>query len=57
MSFARAKIEAQNILLTSRREALAVCLLGFLLRLICFVCTAVSLYSLLHLAEYPFARQ
>lgn len=57
MSFARAKIEAQNILLTSRRKALAVCLLGFFLRLVCLLCTAVSLYSLLHLSEYPIASQ
>lgn len=57
MSFARAKIHAQNILLTSRRKALAVCLLGFFLRLVCMLCTAVSLYSLLHLSEYPIASQ
>ncbi|MGN0520802.1 MAG: hypothetical protein ACI4LB_08695 [Candidatus Fimenecus sp.] len=57
MSFARAKIDAQKILLTSRRKALAVCLLGFTLRLICIFCTAVSLYSLLHLSEYPLAAQ
>lgn len=57
MSFARAKIDAQNILLTSRRKALAVCLLGFFLRLVCLLCTAVSLYSLLHLSEYPIAAQ
>lgn len=57
MSFSRAKIEAQNILLTTRKKALAVCFLGVSLRLICMLCTAVSLYSLLHLAEYPLARQ
>lgn len=57
MSFARAKIDAQNILLTSRRKALAVCLLGFFLRFVCLLCIAVSLYSLLHLHEYPIAAQ
>ncbi|MGN0570669.1 MAG: hypothetical protein ACI4K9_00650 [Candidatus Fimenecus sp.] len=57
MSFARAKIDAQKILLTSRKKALAVCLLGFLLRLICILCTGVSLYSLLHLTEYALATQ
>lgn len=53
MSFAQAKIDAQSILLTSRKKAVAVCLLGFFLRLICILCIAVSLYSLRHLSEYP----
>lgn len=57
MSFARAKIDAQNILLTSRRKAIAICLLGFFLRLVCLLCTGVSLYSLLHLADYSIATQ
>ena len=57
MSFAQAKINAQSILLTSRKKAVAVCLLGFCLRLICILCIAVSLYSLLHLPEYPLPMQ
>lgn len=57
MSFTPAKIDAQNILLTSRKKALAVCLLSFCLRLICILCAAVSIYSLLHVAEYTLTNQ
>ncbi len=52
MSYGYAKIRAQEILLTARKKGIAVCIFSAALRLICIFCTAVSVYSLLHLQTY-----
>lgn len=57
MAFSSAKIEAQYLLQSCRKKAFGVCLLYAVLRLICIFCIFVSVYSLLHLHEYAFARQ